>query len=201
MNPATNATLVSPPAPRPPRSAQYRFGDLHVDLAARSLCRGGVLQSVQPKTFDLLAYLIVHRERAVGRDELISAVWGRIDISDAALAQAIRMARKVLGDSGRRQTTIRTLFGFGYQWIAADEESVDANGAAESSSEQSRAALSSARVRTPAILYLLRSRRLLRLVLIVIFALATCGGFAVASALSSIVEHLQKPMPELGVEP
>jgi hypothetical protein len=111
------------------------------------------------------------------------------------------MARKVIGDSGRRQASIRTLFGFGYQWIAVDEESVDAVGTAESSSEQSRATLSPARVGAPAILDLFRSRPLLRLVLIVIFALATCGGFAVASALSSMVDNFRKPMSELGVEP
>ena len=199
MSPATNGAPLTPPMAHPERSAQYRFGDLHIDLAARTLFSSGVLQAVQPRTFDLLAYLIVHRERAVGRDELISGVWGRVDISDAALAQAIRMARKAVGDSGSRQQTIRTLFGFGYQWIAGGSESCGAASIAESPSEQIVEAVSPGRILRLTAYRLLRSRRLLRFVLIAIFALATCGGFAVASALSSLVGHSQNPTSEWGV--
>jgi hypothetical protein len=58
----------------------YRFSDYCIDPSAREITRVGELQAVSPQVFDCIAYLIEHRERAVGRDELISAVWGRAEI-------------------------------------------------------------------------------------------------------------------------
>jgi hypothetical protein len=49
----------------------YRFGDIRIDPSARELRNGGALATLSPKVFDCLIYLIEHRERAVGRDELI----------------------------------------------------------------------------------------------------------------------------------
>ena len=96
----------------------YRFGDCSVDPAARELQRDGVLVVLSPKIFDCLAYLIEHRDRAVGRDELIAAVWGRADVTDALLGQAVLKARRAIGDTGEEQRAIRTVPRFGYRWIA-----------------------------------------------------------------------------------
>ncbi|HZX76167.1 winged helix-turn-helix domain-containing protein [Lysobacter sp.] len=104
------------------RHARYRFGEYELDLASRSLSRNGVAVTLPPKSFECLAYLMAHRERAVGRDELISAVWGRIDVSDTVVAQTLLRARKALDDSGDRQARIRTVPRFGYQWVAPVEE-------------------------------------------------------------------------------
>lgn len=96
----------------------YQFGEFTIDPAARELWHGAQRISLPPKSFDCLAYLLDNRERAVGRDELISAVWGRVDVSDAVLAQTLRRARLAVGDTGAEQTTIRTVPRFGYRWIA-----------------------------------------------------------------------------------
>lgn len=96
----------------------YRFGDCSVDLAARELRRGGAAVTLSPKVFDVLAYLIEHRDRAVGRDELIAAVWGRADVSDALLGQVVLKVRRAVGDTGEEQHAIRTVPRFGYHWVA-----------------------------------------------------------------------------------
>lgn len=96
----------------------YRFADFVLDPAARELHRGDERLSLPPKSLECLIYLIEHRDRAVGRDELISAVWGRLDVSDALLAQTLLRARRAVGDSGNDQSSIRTVPRFGYQWIA-----------------------------------------------------------------------------------
>lgn len=96
----------------------YRFGDCHIDLSARELHRAGALASLSPKVFDCLAYLIEHRDRAVGRDELIAAVWGRAEVSDTLLGQTVLKARRAVGDDGNEQRAIRTVPRFGYRWIA-----------------------------------------------------------------------------------
>ncbi|WP_396617497.1 winged helix-turn-helix domain-containing protein [Lysobacter soli] len=100
------------------RLTRFRFGEFELDPASRELWRGGVLLPVPLKSLECLAYLVAHRERAVGRDELVSAVWGRADVSDAVITQTMRRARKALDDAGNRQAIVRTVPGFGYRWIA-----------------------------------------------------------------------------------
>ena len=136
------SALASPrgflPGPRPLWSAargpttlarvttRLRFGSSLIDLATRELSDDGRLLALSPRVFDCLAYLVEHRERAVGRDELMAAVWGRADISDSQLAQVMLKARRAVGDSGEAQRVIRTVAGFGYHWIAAVEPVVEA---------------------------------------------------------------------------
>lgn len=98
-------------------SRVYRFADYRLATAARELWQGDALVALPPKSFDCLAYLVEHHERAVGRDELISAVWGRVDVSDDLLAQTLRRARLAVGDTGNAQRAIRTVPRFGYRWV------------------------------------------------------------------------------------
>jgi len=99
-------------------SQYYRFGAYELYPHSRELRRGGTSVSLPLKSFDCLVYLIERSQRAVGRDELISAVWGRSDVSDALLGQTLARARRAVGDSGEAQSVIRTVSGFGYQWVA-----------------------------------------------------------------------------------
>lgn len=100
----------------------YLFGDFRLDPATRELYRGDVAVAVPPRAFDCIVYLIRQRDRAVGRDELIAAVWGKTDISDGMLGQTVLSARRALEDTGKEQQFIRTVFRFGYHWVAAVEE-------------------------------------------------------------------------------
>lgn len=96
----------------------YRFGAFRLRPATRELWKDGRRVALAPKSFDCLAYLVECRDRAVSRDELISAVWGRAEVSDALLAQTLWRARRVIGDTGREQAALRTVPRFGYQWVA-----------------------------------------------------------------------------------
>jgi DNA-binding winged helix-turn-helix (wHTH) protein/tetratricopeptide (TPR) repeat protein len=99
----------------------YRFGQYSVDPATRELRASGELVALSPTLFDCLAWLIEHRDRAVGRDELVAAVWGKCDIADTQLVQAILKTRRAVGDTGEEQRAIRTIPRFGYRWVAATE--------------------------------------------------------------------------------
>ncbi len=99
----------------------YRFDRYTVDPAARELRRDGELVVLSPKVFDCLTWLIEHRDRAVGRDELAAAVWGKADVADTQLVQALLKARRAIGDSGEEQQRIRTVPRFGYRWVAPVE--------------------------------------------------------------------------------
>jgi DNA-binding winged helix-turn-helix (wHTH) protein/tetratricopeptide (TPR) repeat protein len=109
----------------------YSFGEFRLKIAERELWHGDAMVPVNRVVFDCIAYLIQHRDRAVGRDELVAAVWGRVDVSDAHLNQAIARARRVFGDGGQTQQTIRTAHGFGYRWVGALTVGADAPSAAE----------------------------------------------------------------------
>ncbi len=94
-----------------------RLGDWRLLPQARELWHGREQVALPPRALDCLIYLIDHRERAVGRDELISAVWGRADISDTLVAQTVLRIRRTL-DDGSGQEWIRTVPRFGYRWVA-----------------------------------------------------------------------------------
>ncbi|KAA9133196.1 hypothetical protein F3N42_02230 [Marinihelvus fidelis] len=99
----------------------YRFGNFTLDPATRALHRHGKAVALPPKSFDAIVYLMENHDRAVGRDELISAVWGRVDASDAVVAQTLLRARRAINDTGDRQSRIRTVPRFGYQWVGPFE--------------------------------------------------------------------------------
>ncbi|MFC4821455.1 winged helix-turn-helix domain-containing protein [Dokdonella ginsengisoli] len=96
----------------------YRFGEFRVDPVARELWRGDQLVALPPHVFDCLAYLIARHDRAVGRDELVAAVWGRTEVSDTLLGQTVLRIRRELGDDGKDPHVLRTIPRFGYRWVA-----------------------------------------------------------------------------------
>jgi TolB-like protein len=96
-----------------------------LNVRRRELWRGVELVKLEPQVFDLLAYLVQHRDRVVGKDDLLEAVWrGRI-VSDSALAARINSARRALGDDGERQRLIRTLPRKGFRFVAEITETPD----------------------------------------------------------------------------
>lgn len=107
----------------PMSSHEYQFGQYQLAPAARELWHDGELVAIPPKSFDCLVYLVEHRDRAVGRDELISAVWGRASVSDDVLAQTLLRARRAVGDTGNEQKAIRTVPRFGYRWVLPIDDS------------------------------------------------------------------------------
>ena len=68
--------------------------------------------------FDVLLYLIRHRDRVVTKAELLDNVWGDRFVSESALASRLKSARRGVGDDGASQRVIRTVFGRGYQFVA-----------------------------------------------------------------------------------
>ncbi len=71
------------------------------------------------KTFDLLLYLIDHRERVVGKDELLQALWPEQFIEESNLTQHIFLLRKALSRHGSGVKIIETVPGRGYRFAVA----------------------------------------------------------------------------------
>ncbi|SFN41683.1 winged helix-turn-helix domain-containing protein [Dokdonella immobilis] len=116
----------------------YRFGPFELRVPERELLRDGRPLAIEPKVLDLLAYMVEHRDRALGRDELISAVWGRSDVADGTLAQAVLRLRKTLATADGLRNPVRTVPRHGYRWVAPTE-SVAVEGGSEAEAERSHA--------------------------------------------------------------
>lgn len=99
-------------------SPAYRFGEFTLVPGTRELKRGDQPIALSPRAFDCLVYLAEHRDRAVGKDELVAAIWERVDVSDTQLGQAVLRARRAVDDDGQVQNVIRTVSRFGYRWVA-----------------------------------------------------------------------------------
>ncbi len=99
-----------------------RFADIVIDLDRFEIRRGDVVVHVEPQTFDLIAYLVRHRERMVTKAELLDAVWGSRFVTESALSTRIRSARAALGDDGRTQSAIRTVHGRGFRFVGEVDE-------------------------------------------------------------------------------
>lgn len=96
----------------------YRFGDCALDAQIRELRVAGALVPIQPKVFDLLLYLVEHRDRVVSKDELQDAIWTGTIVTETALTRAVMKARRAVGDDPEQQTIIQTVQRHGYRFIA-----------------------------------------------------------------------------------
>ncbi|HKU13870.1 MAG TPA: winged helix-turn-helix domain-containing protein [Steroidobacteraceae bacterium] len=97
---------------------KYQIAEYVIDTSRYRITSGDTVIAAEPKVFDLLVYLIRHRDRVLSREELFREVWDGREVSDATLSNHVKSARKVLGDSGELQQTIQTIRGRGYQFIA-----------------------------------------------------------------------------------
>jgi TolB-like protein len=107
---------------------QFVFGDCVLDPDRRELTRGSELVAVGPQVFDLLLHLVQNRERVVGRDNLLDAVWGGRIVSESTLTSHINAARRAIGDSGREQHLIRTVARKGFRFVGDVTEAGLSNG-------------------------------------------------------------------------
>lgn len=103
----------------------YLFDNYCLDLDRRELYSAERTIALEPQVFDLLVYLIRHRDRVVSKDDLIAGVWNGRIVSDSTLDSRINAARKAIGDSGQRQQLIRTIIRRGFRFIAPVQEIVE----------------------------------------------------------------------------
>src|SRR5947207_1604394 len=102
-------------------ASSYRFGPFTVDAASYRLLRGGEIVPLSPKIIDLLLYLAARQSTLVSKDELFSALWPDVAVTDNALTQAVSELRQALSDDPAKPTYIQTVARRGYRFIATVE--------------------------------------------------------------------------------
>jgi adenylate cyclase len=100
----------------------YVFEDYSLDTARRELRHGTNLVAVEPQVFDILQYLVSHRERVVSKDDLIDAIWGGRIVSESTLSSRLTAVRHALGDCAEAQRLIRTIPRKGLRFVGEVRE-------------------------------------------------------------------------------
>lgn len=101
----------------PSPATTLRFGDITLDLAARSVVVDGSEVSLTPKEFDLLSVLAQHPGRAFSRVELLADVWRSHPEwqSTTTVTVHIRRLREKIEANPAEPQHVRTVYGHGYR--------------------------------------------------------------------------------------
>src|ERR1700739_2390107 len=102
----------------PTQQRFYGFGVFQVDVGRRLLLRQGYPVSLTPKAFEILLVLIQHRDRVVGKDELMKLVWPDTVVEENNLTRNISSLRKALEEGPSESRFIVTIPGRGNQFAA-----------------------------------------------------------------------------------
>lgn len=95
----------------------YRFGDYELDAGQFQITHHGEVQLVEPRSIDLLIYLVENRERVVTKDEILDNVWNGRVVTESSIFTSIKQLRRAVGDDGKTQNAIRTVHGRGFQFV------------------------------------------------------------------------------------
>lgn len=92
-----------------------RIDDLTIHRKTRKVIRNNKSIDLTPREFDLLLYLIEHKEQVVTREQILSDVWGYEFIGDTNVTDVyIRYLRRKV-DKGFGNKLIETCRGVGYR--------------------------------------------------------------------------------------
>jgi len=88
-----------------------------VDLGARKVYKNDRLIDVKGKEFDLLAYLMQHRGKALSKEAIFNQVWGESCFSElSSLGVYVSWLREKIEDNPREPKLIKTVYKVGYQF-------------------------------------------------------------------------------------
>ena len=88
-------------------STVYTFADVLVEPHHFRIQKSGQPQTIEPRAFDVLMFLIEHRDRVVEKQELFDEIWKQSFVTDSALAQEIKNIRRAIGDDGKSPRSSR----------------------------------------------------------------------------------------------
>ena len=93
-----------------------RDGELHVDLTAHEVRRGGGLIQLTSREYDLLVFLMRNPRKAFTREQLLSEVWSWSFGDTSTVTVHIRRLREKLERDPTLPRRIMTVWGVGYRY-------------------------------------------------------------------------------------
>jgi DNA-binding winged helix-turn-helix (wHTH) protein len=102
--------------------SEFLLGELRLIPETRALVRDGQMRHLAKRPFQVLLYLIEHRDRLVTRRELLDSFWDGKDTYEETLTKCIGAIRKALADDSVHPRFIETRYSEGYRYIGDFEE-------------------------------------------------------------------------------
>jgi DNA-binding winged helix-turn-helix (wHTH) protein/tetratricopeptide (TPR) repeat protein len=102
-------------------SNSFRFGPFTLDRDSYRLLRDGEPLTLAPKAIDLLFLFCARPAALITKDDILSALWPGIAVTDNAITQVVSDLRHVLGDSAAAPSFVQTVPRRGYRFVAPVE--------------------------------------------------------------------------------
>ena len=102
-------------------SEDYRFGQCRIDFVARKFFRGETETPLTAKEFRLLEHFASRPGRAMTRNEILNAVWGRsVIVTLRSVDRCVTTLRGKVEDDARKPRHIITIRDIGYRFEPGD---------------------------------------------------------------------------------
>ncbi len=97
------------------------FGNIRVNITARTVTKDSKPVNLSLREFDLLQYLCEHKNVAVSKEKLLAEVWGAFSLVEpSTLTVHIRWLREKLEEDAANPQYIKTVFKVGYMLEAKE---------------------------------------------------------------------------------
>ena len=112
------AILRRAPVNAAPEAEVYVFGDIRVDFRRAIVTRANEALELTAREYQLLRYLIEHRDMVLSRDDLLNEVWGYDAMPNTRTVDVhIGLLRQKLEPNIRQPQYILTVHGMGYRFV------------------------------------------------------------------------------------
>ena len=102
---------------------ELSFADIVINRKTKSATLKGNDLSLTPNEYSLLTYLMINRDRAIPRVELLDKIWGyETEIETRVADDTVKRLRKKIADSDAK---ISTVWGYGFRLVTKSEQESD----------------------------------------------------------------------------
>ena len=106
------------PAATTPASEGYQFGEVRMDFRSAEVFRGTDLVELSAREYQLLRYLIEHRNEVISRDQLLNEVWGYNAMPSTRTVDVhVAWLRQKIEPNPRHPQFLLTVHGLGYRFV------------------------------------------------------------------------------------
>ncbi|QSX05698.1 response regulator transcription factor [Sedimentibacter sp. zth1] len=99
------------------------FGNISINIMARTVSKRGNKVSLSLKEFDLISYFAQHINTAISKEKLISEVWGMFsEVEPSTLTVHMRWLREKLEENPANPEYLKTVWGLGYMLEVHNEK-------------------------------------------------------------------------------
>lgn len=101
-----------------PEEGRYLVNSHIVTPSTNEIAHGDEVVRIEPKSMEVLVYLLDHAGQVISREQIQEAVWDNVTVGDDSLTNAIIKIRRAFGDDAHAPQVVETIPKRGYRLIA-----------------------------------------------------------------------------------